>query len=64
MSGVVTKKEFDCVEMKRRAQEVIRERLAGMTREQQLAYWRERDAELVELQRRLREAVGTPGKPA
>jgi hypothetical protein len=50
--------------MKRRAQEVIRERLAGATREQQLAYWRERDAELVELQRRLREAVGTPGKPA
>jgi hypothetical protein len=64
MSIVATKKQFDCVEMKRRAQEVIRARLAGMTREQQLAYWQARDAELVELQRRLREAAGAPVQPA
>jgi hypothetical protein len=64
MSSVATKKKFDCVEMKRRAQEVIRARLAGMTREQQLAYWQARDAELAQLQRRLREAAGTQVKPA
>lgn len=36
---------FDCVEMKRRAQEEILRETEGMTREQELEYWRriERD---------------------
>jgi hypothetical protein len=63
MTGTAAKKHFDCVEMKRRAQEVIRARLAGLSREQQLAYWRQRDAELAELQRRLCEAAIAPAKP-
>lgn len=38
-------KRFDCVEMKRRAQEQILRETEGMTREQELEYWRriERD---------------------
>jgi hypothetical protein len=64
VAGAAPNKQFDCVEMKRRAQEVIRARLAGLTREQQLPYWRQRDVELAELQRRLREAAAGPGKPA
>jgi hypothetical protein len=56
MSNPPRKKTFDCVEMKRQAQEIIRARLAGMTREQQLEYWRKRDAELAEVLRQLRQA--------
>ncbi|MFM9958443.1 MAG: hypothetical protein ACKVZJ_10225 [Phycisphaerales bacterium] len=44
-------KDFDCVEMKRKGQETLRRRLAGMTREQQLAYWTRRNEELRESQR-------------
>ncbi len=33
-------KDFDCVEMKRRAQERILRETAGMTPAQELAYWR------------------------
>lgn len=35
-------KQFDAVEMKRQGQEAVRERLKGMTREQQIAYWQQR----------------------
>lgn len=38
----MTKKNFDCVEMKREGASRLRERLAGMTRQQQLDFWRER----------------------
>ena len=38
----MTKKSFDCVEMKREGARRLRERLAGMTRQQQLDFWRER----------------------
>lgn len=38
-------KEFDCVEMQDRAALRIHETLKGMTREEELAYWRERDKE-------------------
>ncbi len=34
-------KTFDCVEMKRKAQEEIWEEIKDMTREQQLKYWQE-----------------------
>ncbi len=36
------KKTFDCVEMKREGAERLRERLSKMTRDEQLAFWRER----------------------
>jgi hypothetical protein len=38
-------KEFDCVEMQDRAALRIHETLKGMTREEELAYWRERSEE-------------------
>ena len=47
-------KTFDCVEMKRRGQLRIRERLKGMTVEQQLEYWRKRSEEFMREQDRLR----------
>lgn len=47
-------KEFDCVEMKRRCQAKVRSKLKGMTREQQFAYWQERNRELWAEQERLR----------
>ena len=33
------KKEFDCVAMKDKAQQALRAEMAGMTREERLAYW-------------------------
>jgi hypothetical protein len=39
-------KGFDCVEMKREGVRRIRERLAVMTAEERLAYWRRRTEEL------------------
>ena len=39
-------KSFDCVEMKHRGAAIVQARLANMTREEQLAYWRERGRDL------------------
>jgi hypothetical protein len=50
-------KDFDAVEMKRRGQELLRQKLAGMTREQRLAYWAQRNAEL---EARIRQAREQP----
>ena len=38
-------KEFDCVELQDRAALRIHESLKGMTREEELAYWRDRGEE-------------------
>jgi hypothetical protein len=46
------KKTFDCVEMKRRGQEALRRKLAGMTPEEQTAYWDRRCNEIVQRQRK------------
>jgi len=35
-------KTFDCVEMMHGAAEKIRKQISGMTKEQELAFWRER----------------------
>jgi len=40
-------KPFDCVEMKHKGAELVQARLAGMTREEQLAYWERRGRELL-----------------
>lgn len=46
-------KTFDCVEMKHQGAALVQERLSRMTREEQLAYWRERGRELEELRARV-----------
>lgn len=33
-------KKFDCVEMKRRGAAIVQNKIAGMTQEQELEYWR------------------------
>ncbi len=40
------KKTFDCVEMKRRGAEHVRNQIAGMTPQQELEFWRKRTDEL------------------
>lgn len=47
-------KTFDCVEMKRKGAELVQQRLAGMSREQQLEYWREQTELLLRRQAELR----------
>jgi hypothetical protein len=47
-------KTFDCVEMKRRGAELVRQRLAGMTLEQEIEYWRLRSEQFEQDQQRLR----------
>ena len=47
-------KKFDCVEMKRQGAEFLREKLAGMTIEQEIEYWRQRSEEFQRDQERLR----------
>lgn len=40
------KKDFDCVEMKQKGQEMLRVRLAGMSAEERAVYWSKRNREL------------------
>lgn len=49
---MATKKNFNCVDMKHKGAEKVQAKLAGMSREQQLEYWRTRTDKLLELQRR------------
>jgi len=46
-------KSFDCMEMKRRGAEALRQRLAGMTFEQEVEFWRKRSEEFERQQRRI-----------
>ena len=41
-------KTFDCIEMKQKAQEIIAKRLEGLSEEEKLKYWQERDREFRE----------------
>ena len=43
--------------MKRRGAELVYQRVKGLTREEELAYWQERTAELLAAQQRVREAA-------
>ena len=52
-------KTFDCVEMKRRGAELLRARLAGMTLEQEIEFWRQRSEEFEREQQRLRAQAKT-----
>jgi hypothetical protein len=38
-----SKKSFNCVEMKRRAQEKISREISGMSVDEQLAYWKKHE---------------------
>ena len=52
--AVTKAKTFDCVEMMHRGAAAVRERLRGMTAEQEIEYWRKRGEELLRLQQELR----------
>ncbi len=41
-----TNKQFDCVEMKHKGAQIVQGQIAGMTIEQELAYWAEARREL------------------
>ncbi len=59
------KKTFDCVEMKRQGAERLRERLSKMTRDEQLAFWRQRTDALRRRAEKLREQRrGEPTPPS
>jgi len=50
---MATKKSFDCVDMKHKGAAVVQAKLAGISREEQLEYWRIKTDELLELQRKV-----------
>ena len=52
------KKSFDCVEMQHRGGDAIYEATKNMTREEELAWWREKEEALIRKQEALR-ARGT-----
>ena len=60
------KKRFDCVAMKRAAQEEIQKHLTGKSAEEQFAYWESRNAEFRKWQNALEtpqaRAEGTTGR--
>ena len=47
-------KKFDCVQMKRLGAAKVREQTAALTKEQELAFWRERSSQLRQRQAALR----------
>jgi hypothetical protein len=47
------KKRFDCVEMKHEAAQIVQAKLAAMSREEKIEYFRVRTQELRDLQARL-----------
>ncbi len=48
-------KKFDCVEMKRRGAARVREEIKGLTKAEQLAYWKKGAEELLAEQAALRQ---------
>ncbi len=46
-------KEFDCVEMKRKGAERLQKKLAGLSIEEELIFWQERNKAMREEQKRL-----------
>ena len=47
-------KKFDCVEMQHHRGQAVMKRLAGMTLEEEVAYWKRGTEELCKLQKKLR----------
>jgi hypothetical protein len=54
---MMTKKDFDCVEMQDRAALRIYEALKGKTRDEELAYWRQRNEEALAAYPHLRKDI-------
>ena len=54
------KKPFDCVELQHRGGERTREKLKGLSFEEQVAYWKRRTEDMKERQRVLLEKRRTP----
>ena len=50
------KKTFDCVEMKRRGAEHVRNQIGGMAPEQELEFWRRKTDELRNNQKQIRDS--------
>ena len=57
-------KPFKCVEMKRRGAEEVQRQIAGMSRDEELEFWREQTERLRERQARARAATNRSSKPA
>lgn len=49
----MNKKKFDCVEMMHKGAAYVREQTQGMSREQELEFWRQRNEELLTRKERL-----------
>lgn len=56
------KKTFDCVAMKRRGAEKIYKQIAGMTVEQELAFWQQRTDALKQRQHTIRNRCRKSGR--
>ena len=52
-------KTFDCVELQHRGGAIIRQKLRGMTREQELEYWRRQSKEFMKEWREARAKSAT-----
>lgn len=59
----MTTKTFDCVEMKRKGAEALMKRLEGMTREQELAFWKAETDALIEFKKERCQASAAPSTP-
>ncbi|MCG3130810.1 MAG: hypothetical protein FLDDKLPJ_01583 [Phycisphaerae bacterium] len=57
-------KTFDCVDMKRKAQEEIRRRVRGMTPQEEIEFFQEGSARFLEALRRAKEDHGQAPEPA
>jgi len=51
------KKDFDCVEMKRRGAEKVREQTQNMTPEQELEFWRRKTVALRSRQQKIKSSL-------
>ena len=55
-------KKFDCVEMMHRGAEEVQKKIRGMTKKEEIAFWRERSRTLI--QRQSKTQGGGKGEPA
>ena len=55
-------KTFDCVEMKWRGAEQVRQRIAGMTPSQELKFWRDQTEEVRHRQQVIRQKLSVPSR--
>ena len=56
-------KSFDCVEMKRKAAVKIYEKMKNMSREEQIAYWKERSEGFIKRHKEARKKLEAANYP-